>query len=123
MCIVSANNFLAAINQPFPREVARDVLKEYDSVSLESTFLPPARTFNFANRSVEGARYLLVNAGFYFPITDMADRPEGKVILEISHPFSYRPFQYETMTPETREIVNRNGMYIWLIDTQAAKKN
>ena len=125
LSMVSANNFLAAINQPFYREFAREVFKEYDSISLETTFLPPARTFNFANPSVDGARYLLVNAGFYHPVTEMADRPEGQVILEVSHPYNFRPFQYEhaTLVQKAREIINRDGVYIWLIDTQAGPNN
>ena len=121
-CIVSAGNFLGAIHQRFYLEVAREVLNEYDTVSFETTFLPPAEEVLFARPKREDARYILVNAGFYHPVTEMSDRPEGRVILEISHPYHYRPFQYEhaTLVRSAREIINRDGVYIWLIDTQAA---
>ncbi len=121
-CIISAGNFLAAINQRFYIEVARDVLDEYASVSFETTFLPPAKGLYFANPKRKDARYILVNAGYYHPVTEMSDRPEGKVILQVSHPYNYKPYQYEhlTMVRSAREIINRDGVYIWLIDTQTA---
>ena len=121
-CIVSAGNFLAAINQRFYLEVARDVLNEYGTVSFETTFLPPARADIFVKPEREDARYILVNAGFYHPVTEMRDRPAGRVILEISHPYNFRPFQYEhaTLVRDAREIIRRDAVYIWLIDTQAA---
>ena len=121
-CIVSAGNFLPAINLRFNNEVAREVLDEYDSVSFETTFLPPAKATYFTNLKREGARYILLNVSYYDPVTEMSDRPEGRMILEISHPYSYRPFQYElaTFVRSAREIIRRDGVYIWLIDTQAA---
>ena len=121
LSVICVNNFLAAINQPFYREVARDVLNAYDSVSFESTFSPPARTKNFANPKLEGARYLLVNAGFYHPVTEMTERPAGQVILKVSHPYNFKPFQYEhaTFLRRAREIINKDGVFIYLIDTQS----
>ena len=66
------------------------------------------------------ARYRLINAGFYYPITEMTELPEGEVILKVSHPFNHRPWQYEGFTSEMREIINRDGLYIWLIDKEPA---
>ena len=63
------------------------------------------------------ARYRLINAGYYYPITEPVDHSDGKVLLEFSHPFNHRPWQYEGMTPEMREIINRYGFKIWLLDT------
>ena len=42
-CVISAGNFLAAINQRFYLEVARDVLNEYETISFETTFLSPGK--------------------------------------------------------------------------------
>ena len=50
----------------------------------------------------------------------MTDLPEGEVILKVAHPFNYKPWQYESFTPEMREIISRDGLYIWLIDTEAS---
>ena len=68
------------------------------------------------------ARYRLLNAAHYYPITGISnDLPTGKVILEIPHPLHYKPWQYEGLTPEERELVNRSDFKIWLIDTQKAE--
>ena len=122
VCVLSAGNFLAAINQRFYLEVAKEVLNEYDSVLFGTTFLPPAKADFFVEPKRDDVPYILVNAGFYHPVTEMRDRPEGRVILEVSHPFNYRPFQYESwnLVGSAREIIRRDAVYIWLIDTQAA---
>ena len=116
-------NFIPAIQQQYPLEIAWEVYQKYDDVSFESTIESPQNMFDDWWRlhpEVPAARYKLINAGFYYPIAGIADRPEGEVLLEISHPFNYKPWQYEGMTPAMREMVNRNGVKIWLIDT--AKK-
>ena len=118
--ILAAANFIPAIQQQYPLEIAWQVYQEYDDVSFETTFSPPSRTHNLRLPEVPTARYKLLNASFYYPITEMESRPEGEVILEIAHPFSSKPWQYEGLTAAMREIVNRNGVKIWLIDTQAA---
>ena len=63
------------------------------------------------------ARYNLVNAGVFYPITDYLDRPEGKVILEVPHYLKNRAGQYEGMSAEARDIINSNDVKMWLIDT------
>ena len=113
-------NFIPAIQQQYPLEIVRQVYREYDDLSLETNFSSPARIHGLRIPEIPTARYKLINAGFYYPITEIADRPEGEVLLEISHPFNYKPWQYEGMTPAMREIVNRNGVKIWLIDAQSA---
>ncbi len=109
-------NMMTVINQQNYRELTRQVRDQYGEVSLTSTFSPPSRSHGFANPVYEDARYELVNAGYYYPITEMSDLPAGEVLLKVSHPFNYRPWQYEGMTPEMREIINRDGLYVWLID-------
>ena len=110
-------NFIPAIQQQYPLEIAWQVYQEYDDVSFETTFSPPSYARKFKRPEAPGARYKLLNSSFYYPITEMKDRPEGEVILEIAHPFNAKPWQYEGMTAAMREIVNRNGVKIWLIDT------
>ena len=110
-------NFIPAIQQQYPLEIVRQVYREYDDVSLETNFSSPSRIHGFRIPEVPAARYKLINAGFYYPIAGIADRPEGEVLLEISHPFNYKPWQYEGMTPAMREMVLRSPIKIQLIDT------
>jgi len=113
---VALMNFMTVISQRHYVELARHARDEYGAVSLTTTFSPPSRSHGFKNPVLEGARYELVNAGYYYPITEMTDLPDGEVLLKVAHPFNYKPWQYEGMTPEMREIINRDGLYIWLID-------
>ena len=115
--ILALANFIPAIQLQYPLEIARQVYREYDDVSAESTFSPSSRMYGVALPEIPAARYKLINAGYYYPIIEKRDRPEGEVLLEVSHPFNYKPWQYEGMTPTMREMVNRNGVKIWLIDT------
>ena len=119
---LSLANFVPAIAQQYPLEIAWDVYQTYDDVSFETTVETGENpVFNWwdLQPALPEARYRLFNAANYYPIVDIrSDLPNGEVLLEISHPFNYRPWQYEGMTPEMREIVNRDGLYIWLIDTQ-----
>ena len=113
---LAMTNFIPAIQQQYSYEIVRQVYREYDDLSFETTFSYPSR-YRIQMPEIPTARYTLINAGFYYPIAGIADRPEGEVLLEVSHPFNYKPWQYEGMTPSMREIVNRNGVKIWLIDT------
>ena len=112
-------NFIELIKQPEYMEIARQVRDQYDELSLSSTFTSPTRSHGFKNMALKDARYELVNAGYYYPITEMTDRPDGEVLLQVPHPFNHKPWQYEGMTPEMRDIINRDGLYIWLIDKGA----
>ncbi len=109
-------NFIGVISQQQHMELTRQVRDEYGAVSLTTTFSPPSKSHAFNNSVLEGAHYELVNAGYYYPITEMTDLPDGEVLMKVAHPFNYKPWQYEGMTPEMREIINRDGLYIWLID-------
>ena len=113
---LALTNFIPAIQQQYSYEIVRQVHREYDDLSFETTFSLPSR-YHMQMPEVPTARYKLINTGFYYPIAEIADRPEGEVLLEVSHPFNYKPWQYEGMTPAMREIVNRNDVKIWLIDT------
>ena len=118
--ILAAANFIPAIQQQYPLEIAWQVYQEYDDVSFETTFSPPSYARKLSLPGAPGARYKLLNASLYYPITEMEATPEGEVILEIAHPFSSKAWQYDGITAAMREIINRNGVKIWLIDTQAA---
>lgn len=109
-------NFVPAIQQEYIIEVAKRVEREYVDVSYETTLSYPARPYGVYGDENLSARYKLVNAGYFFPITELVDRPRGEVLLKVAHPYNHRPWQYGGMTSKMREIINRDGLYIWLID-------
>ena len=119
---LAAANFLPALQLQHPREIARGIYREYSDVSFETTFGEGANTHGFHLPVVPEARYQLLNASFYYPITEMREPPLGDALVEISHPFNHRLWQYEGMTPQMREIVRRDQVMIWLIDTQTEAK-
>ena len=115
--ILALANFVPAIRQEYFIEVARRARLEYGELSYETTLSHPAMPIGVYGEETPLARYRLINAGYYYPITEPVDHSDGKVLLEFSHPFNHRPWQYEGMTPEMREIINRYGFKIWLLDT------
>ena len=119
---LAAANFIPALQLQHPREIARQVYSEYSDVSFETTFREGANTHGFHLPIVPEARYHLVNASFYYPITQMDVPILGETLVEISHPFNHRLWQYEGMTPEMRDIVRRDPVMIWLIDTRTEAK-
>ena len=118
ICLFAAANFLPAIEQQYYREFTRRVHQEYESVCFSKTLSPPARiTGWFLNPAKADARYQLINAGYYYPIGTLTEPPAGEVILKVAHPFMYKPWQFVGMSREMRDIINRDGFYMWLIDT------
>lgn len=119
---LSIANFVPAIAQRYPLEVAWEVYQTYEDVSFETTVETsenPVFSWWDLRPEAPDARYRLFNAANYYPIGDIrGDLPEGIILLEISHPFNYKPWQYEGMTPEMREMVSRSDFKIWLIDTE-----
>ncbi len=118
--ILALANFTPAISQEYFIEVARQARQDYGELSYETELSPPALPIGVYGEEKSHVRYTLINAGYYYPITEMTNRPEGEALLQVAHPFSYKPWQYEGMTPEMREIINRDGLYIWLIDKGAS---
>ena len=116
VCLLAAANFIPVFQLQHPREFARQVYADYNDVSFETTFR--SGTHGFLLDELPDARYKLVNASFYYPVTEMDARPDGEVLLEAPHPFNHRLWQYEGMTPDMREIVRRDPVMMWLIDTK-----
>lgn len=119
VCCLAAPNFLSTLQQQFPREVARQIYSEYDDISFETTFPIESRLFQLPLPARQDARYALVNASFYYPIAELGERPAGDVLIEIPHPHNLALYQYEGISPAMRDIVKRDGIYIWLIDRRA----
>ena len=114
--ILALANFVPAIRQEYFIEIAKRAEQEYGELSYETMLSHPASPFGVYGEENALARYKLLNAGYFHPITEMTDLPDGEVLMQVAHPFNHRPWQYEGMTADMRDIVNRDGLYIWLID-------
>ena len=117
-------NFAPAIAQRYPLEIAWAVYQTYDDVSFETKVDAgenPVFTWWDLQPALPEARYRLFNAANYYPIRDIRDDlPAGEILLQVPHPFNYKPWQYEGMTPEMRDLVNRSEIKIWLVDTRSS---
>ena len=116
VCIVALFNFSGLAAVRFSRDIARQVVAEYGDYAIASTYYGQRKIRKMSPEDAQG-RYSLVNAFFIYPITEQSERPLGRVLLEAPHPLNYRPYQYEGMTPEMRDMVRRDPVMIWLIDT------
>ncbi len=116
LAVLALMNFATAANVQYYTVLVREISDEYGTISFSSQFVPPSWHHGFPNPVHEDARYELLNAAYFYPITEMTDLPDGEVIMKVAHPYNYNPWQYEGMTPEMRDIINRDGLYIWLID-------
>lgn len=117
--ICALANFVPAMRQDYFIEVARRARQEYGDLSYETLMSQQSPAIGVYGEAKPLLRYKLLNAGYYFPITELTDRPDGEVLMQVPHPFNHKPWQYEGMTPAMRDIINRDGLYIWLIDKGA----
>ena len=117
--LLALHNFSAAIQVRYPLAIAHDVYATYDDVSYETTLRERFMRWDIKPELPE-ARYKLVNAAVYLEIFEIdGGRPTGEVLLEAPHPLRYKPWQYEGLTPEMRDLVNSSDFAIWLIDTHS----
>lgn len=116
--LLALANFAPIIDVHHYRMMQRYVYSNYKGVSFESTFGPNAKAHGYRGAYVPTDRYKLVNAGVFYPVTEITERPAGKVLLEIPHFSRVKALQYEGMTAEVRDLFNNNDLKMWLIDTE-----
>ena len=116
--LLALANFAPIISLHHYRMVQRHVYSNYKGVSFESTFGPDSKAHGYRGAYVPTERFKLVNAGVFYPVTEITERPAGKVLLEIPHYAKVKALQYEGMTAEVRDLFNNNDLKMWLIDTE-----
>ena len=115
---LALTQFLPAIRWTWYMEFYGIALRQYDSISCETAFAPPARAHNTnCPPSDEDTRYRIINAGYIHPITEPTDRPPGTVLAQFPHPLMLPGLRYESYTAEMRAIVERESVMVQLIDT------
>lgn len=111
--VFAAGNLVPHFFRIFPGEVETQLLREVGN---------PKRAL-----SVKGSIYLrmslpvtrpelvLVNFQMLFPIREAAAFPAGQTLLQLEHPLTYAPYQYEGHTPREREFLREHDISMRLI--------
>ena len=113
-------NLWHSINLEYFRGIIEEVTTEYGPVRYVGPLKPPPPErgeFQFPENAE--SPLALVNAGkFKLDARVRRALPEGAVLLKDPASYlMYRPLQFEGLTPERRANIDREGLYIWLIDT------
>lgn len=116
LAAAAALNFAPHFTQVFPRDVEAAVARQYGE---------PARALSVADaipfpprRPVTRPDLLLVNAQPLYPVGAPVPLPPGEVLLRVTHPLSYLPFQYEGHRPEERARLRQTDISIRLLRLQ-----
>lgn len=117
ICGLALTNLIPTINQVHYRVIQRFVMANYGDVSLESSFGNKLARYGPSMPRNEGARYILLNARYVYPMLEVVDRPEGKIVLEYEPYIKSRAWQYEGISSQSRDLINSYDLKIWLIDT------
>ncbi len=109
-------NFAPHFAQIFPRDVEAAVARHYGE---------PARALSVANalpfpsrRPVTRPDLLLINAQPLYPVGAPVALPPGELLLRVTHPLSYLPFQYEGHRPAERARLRESDISIRLLKLQ-----
>jgi hypothetical protein len=62
------------------------------------------------NNVPAGAKFLIVDADYIFPVRGLSSLPRSKVILSEEHPQQYLPYQYEGFSPRERAILREANL-------------
>lgn len=111
--LLAGIRFAPHFTRVFPRELEIAVLRSVGN---------PKHTL-----SVSGSLYIplahpvirpdlvLVNAQLLYPVREDLGFPPGETILNVTHPLTYPPFQYESHTPMERAFLRRHDISMRLI--------
>jgi len=106
-------NLLPHFGRVFPRDVETAVLKHWGN---------PKRTLTIAGSlyvpygaPVNRPDLALVNAQLLYPVRALLPVPDGETLLRVTHPLTYKPFQYECHTPRERALIRQHDLSIRLI--------
>lgn len=113
-------SFVPMMNQVQFRLFQREVYANYDDVSYESMFGGDVTAYGVRGPYRDSARYKLLNAGIFYPINEIFERPAGEIVMEVEYFYRARAWQYEGLSGKARDLINSSDIKMWLIDTQDA---
>jgi hypothetical protein len=136
IALLFAVNIAPLITQRYPRDIARDVIRQYGAANVrlqtivahsdEATvpiFLPLQD--NAPDSPVSSRRYVLLNAkDIWVPegAREATAQPAGTVLFAFKHPRQLAGLQYHGYRPEERAFLRSVDLSIKLIDTRPGTK-
>lgn len=118
--VQAAVNFAPVFALRFPREVEREVTQTYGEVSRGTTVILGKTD---EETLVPGARYLLLNARYLFPVRGVKPAAAGRTVFATRHPVQFLPYQYEGYRREQRAMLRATDVSMRLVDTRVAVPN
>jgi hypothetical protein len=105
----------------FPLEIQQIVHSRYGEVNYYVTFNGPD-DLN-AGRAPASSPYVLVNAEFMQPLLSWKAPISGDVVFSAPHPYAYKPYQYEGLSPRERDLLLQGDYSMRLIRLPAPSGN
>ena len=97
-------NYQRSYNIEYPRKLIRDIQHQYPDIEISSKM----RRF-YSPLYCRHNDFLLLNYHYIYNWTKPLPGFQGKVLMRVSHPINYLPYQYEEFTPvERQEIREKN---------------
>lgn len=129
LTVQTSLNFSGPLLQRFPREVLAQVQATYGPVRLTSVLAGgifvdcKALTWCVIRPQSKPAprpsRYILLNAEIPSYFKRLHPVPAGQTLLQTPHPYQFKPYQYEGIAPQGRQLIQKVDISIRLVDTQS----
>ena len=112
LVIQAGFNMSHPFRQIFPAEVIRTVYSRYRDVAQDVSFQGPSPP---NQRGSASSAYVLVNAQLLYPLLAWKPVIPGDVLISVPHPYAYRPYQYEGLSPRERDLLQHGDYSMRLI--------
>jgi len=120
--LAAALNAAPVFRQRFPNEIERVTAERFGAVPRASTFKGCCDSYPRLDPPPEAppgdANYVLVNAGYLYPVEGVEARPPGKVVFRVAHPLAFLPYQYESYGAQERAILRAGDLSMMLIERE-----
>jgi hypothetical protein len=112
LVIQAGFNMSHPFRQIFPAEVIRTVHSRYGDVSYDVSFQGPSPP---NQRGSASSAYVLLNAQLLYPLLAWKPVIPEDVLISFPHPYAYRPYRYEGLSPRERDLLQHGDYSMRLI--------
>jgi hypothetical protein len=123
LAIQAGFNMSGPFRMHFPLDVRNAVYARYGAVAYDFSFNGPENDISFvpdldntSERQIsESSAYVLVNAEVLYPLVSLKEPVSGDVVFSVPYPYTFRPFQYEGLSPQMRDLLGKGDYSMRLI--------
>lgn len=123
LAIQAGFNMSGPFRMHFPLDVRQAVYARYGAVADDFSFNGPENNIGFvrdfdiiSGRQISASSpYVLVNAGILYPLVSLKVPISGEVMFSVPYPYTYRPLQYEGLSPQMRDLLPKGDYSMRLI--------